>query len=50
VGETAHHHQIRAVQGVRTGRRDRHHRDLCAIGQPPAMASATFLVAPNIDS
>jgi len=34
VGGTAYHNEIRAVEDVRIGRSDRHHRDLCAIGQP----------------
>jgi hypothetical protein len=50
VGGTAHHHEIRAVEDVRTGRSDRHYRDLFVSASPSAMASAAFLVLPNIDS
>ena len=53
VGGTARHHQIRAVEDVRIGAS----ADVTGTTEtsapsasPPAMASATFLVAPNIDS
>ena len=50
VGGTAHHHEIRAVEVCASAEVTGTTETSAQSASPSAMASATFLVLPNIDS